>query len=61
MGAGMRGGELLGVERRRRWTDEVKISILQEVGQSGWSVTGASAPPSNIPRCWHASSLDHGR
>lgn len=35
----MRGGELLGVERRRRWTDEVKISILHEVGQSGWSVT----------------------
>jgi hypothetical protein len=34
----MRGGELLGVDRRRRWTDEVKIS-LQEVGQNGWSVT----------------------
>ncbi|MFZ4072336.1 MAG: IS66-like element accessory protein TnpA [Caulobacterales bacterium] len=31
-------GEILGVERRRRWTDEVKISILHEVGQSGWSV-----------------------
>jgi transposase len=39
MGARMRGGEILGVERRRRWTDEVKISILHEVGQSGWSVT----------------------
>jgi transposase len=38
MGARMLGGEILGVERRRRWTDEVKVSILQEVGQSGWSV-----------------------
>ena len=35
----MRGGEILGAGRRRRWTDEVKISILHEVGQSGWSVT----------------------
>jgi transposase len=35
----MRGGEVLGVERRRRWTEEIKISILSEVGQSGWSVT----------------------
>jgi transposase len=38
MGSGMRDGEFLGVERRRRWTDEVKISILREAGQSGWSM-----------------------
>jgi transposase len=38
MDARMLCGEILGVERRRRWTDEVKISILHEVGQSGWSV-----------------------
>ena len=28
----MRDGVLLGVERRRRWTDEAKLSILGEVG-----------------------------
>ena len=38
-GAGMRGGDLLGVERQRRWTGETKLSILREVGQSGWSLT----------------------
>lgn len=34
----MRDGVLLGVERRRRWTDEVKLAILGEVGVNGWTV-----------------------
>lgn len=35
----MAGTEVLGVERRRRWPDEVKLSILAEVGIDGWTVT----------------------
>ena len=34
----MRDGVLLGVERRRRWTDEAKLAILSEVGENGWTV-----------------------
>jgi transposase len=34
----MRDGVLLGVERRRRWTDEAKLAILDEVGVNGWKV-----------------------
>ena len=34
----MRDGVLLGVERRRRWTDEAKLAILGEVGVNGWTV-----------------------
>jgi transposase len=34
----MRGGLVLGVERRRRWTDETKLAILGEVGVNGWTV-----------------------
>ena len=34
----MRDGLLLGVERRRRWTDEAKLAILGEVGVDGWTV-----------------------
>ena len=34
----MRDGVLLGVERRRRWTDEAKLLILGEVGVNGWTV-----------------------
>ena len=30
--------EILGVERRRRWSDAVKASILAEVGVDGWTV-----------------------
>jgi hypothetical protein len=37
-GAVMRDGVLLGVERRRRWTDEAKLAILGEVGVNGWTV-----------------------
>jgi transposase len=33
------GIEVLGVERRRRWPDAVKLSILAEVGVDGWTVT----------------------
>ena len=32
-------GEVLGVERRRRWSDEEKLEILLEVGAGGASVT----------------------
>jgi len=28
---------VLGVERRRRWTDEAKLAILGEVGLNGWT------------------------
>ena len=30
--------EVLGVERRRRWPDAVKLSILAEVSSGGWSL-----------------------
>lgn len=30
--------EVLGVERRRRWPDAVKLSILAEVNTAGWSL-----------------------
>ena len=30
--------EVLGVERRRRWPDTMKLSILAEVNINGWSV-----------------------
>ena len=32
-------GEVLGVERRRRWSEEEKLEILSEVGVFGASVT----------------------
>ena len=32
-------GEVLGVERRRRWSDEEKLEILSEVGIGGATVT----------------------
>jgi len=35
----MRGDILVGVERRRRWSDEQKLSILAEVGVNGATVT----------------------
>ena len=31
--------EVLGVERRRRWSDATKASILSEVGVDGWTVS----------------------
>jgi transposase len=34
----MRDGVPLGAERRRRWTDEAKLSILGEVGENGWTL-----------------------
>ncbi|WP_205836065.1 transposase, partial [Asaia bogorensis] len=34
----MRAEILVGVERRRRWTDEQKLRILAEVGIDGASV-----------------------
>lgn len=34
----MRDGVVLGMERRRRWTDEAKLSILGEVGMNDWTV-----------------------
>ena len=34
----MRDGVPLGAERRRRWTDEAKLSILGEVGVNGWTL-----------------------
>jgi transposase len=35
----MRGEILVGVERRRRWSDDQKFSILAEVGVNGATVT----------------------
>lgn len=32
-------GEVLGVERRRRWDDEVKLAIVSAVGMDGATVT----------------------
>lgn len=32
-------GEVLGVERRRRWSEDEKLEILSEVGVGGVSVT----------------------
>lgn len=32
-------GEVLGVERRRRWDDEVKLSVVSAVGIDGATVT----------------------
>jgi transposase len=32
-------GEVLGVERRRRWSDDKKLETLLEVGVGGASVT----------------------
>jgi transposase len=37
-GGGMRG-EILGVERRRRWSDEEKLSIVLTVGVDGATIT----------------------
>ena len=34
----MRDGVVLGVERRRRWPDALKLEILGEVGRNGWTV-----------------------
>jgi transposase len=39
MEPGLAGIEVLGVERRRRWPDAAKLSILAEVGVDGWTVT----------------------
>jgi hypothetical protein len=35
-------GEVLGVERRRRWSDEDKLSIVSFVGIDGVTVTQAA-------------------
>jgi len=32
-------GDVLGIERRRRWSDEEKIAILSEVGRNGATLT----------------------
>lgn len=37
-GAFLRDEVVLGVERRRRWTDEAKLAILGEAGMNGWTV-----------------------
>ena len=34
----MRGGVVLGAERRRRWPDALKLEILGEVGVNGWTM-----------------------
>jgi len=31
--------EVLGIERRRRWPDAVKLSILTEVNTDGWTLS----------------------
>jgi len=45
MDAIMRDGVLLGVERRRRWTNHAKLAILDEVGVNGWTVAGIQFGP----------------
>lgn len=35
----MSGIEVLGVERRRRWPNAVKLSILAEVNTNGWTLS----------------------
>jgi len=35
----VRDGAVLGVERRRRWPDALKLEILGEVGVNGWAVS----------------------
>jgi transposase len=35
-------GEVLGLERRRRWSDEEKLSILSTIGVNGATVTQVS-------------------
>ena len=44
----MRDGVVLGVERRRRWPDALKLEILGEVGRNGWTVADVAR--------WHAIS-----
>ena len=39
MSEGVMRGEVLGVERRRRWSDEEKLSIVSSVGIDGATVT----------------------
>src|SRR6056297_1968812 len=39
MRRGVMRGEVLGVERRRRWDDEVKLAIVSAVGIDGATVT----------------------
>ena len=41
--------ELLGVERRRRWTHEEKLAILREIGVDGASVSDV-ARRHDVPR-----------
>jgi len=41
--------ELLGVERRRRWTREEKLAILSEIGVDGASVSEV-ARRHDVPR-----------
>ena len=42
------GTEVLGVERRRRWPDAVKLSILAEVGVDGQPIIDRSLPEMTI-------------
>jgi transposase len=41
----MRDGVVVGVERRRRWTDGDKLAILAEVGVNGWTVADVARRP----------------
>ena len=49
MGVIVRDEVVLGVERRRRWRDEQKLEILDEVGRNGWTVADV-ARHHDIPR-----------
>lgn len=35
----MSGIEILGLARRRRWPDDVKLAILSEVNTNGWTLS----------------------
>ena len=59
----MRGEVLDGVERRRRWTDDQKLSVLMEVGLRGATVTDVTrrhAPSRQRLYAWWRELRRHG-
>ena len=46
-------GEILGLERRRRWNAEEKLSIVLSVGVDGATVTQVTRSPSGVVTRWN--------